>query len=364
MNRFELTGNFAIEISFNLLQFPYPGETVDGGNQLILEMRDEETGNAWFMSRQRWGVANGYNCWGTGNAQTFCVKDVQSEDIGDTVGNMRFERKNSKIYGYIYNNTAHKWIQIGSTAFANNNPVYIAITLQNYNSLDGLKVEIDYFEVFKPIDSSGNNNHGLVYGNVKKTQDRLGNFNDAFEFDGKTGYVEVPSSATLNIKPFTAELWIKLNSQPTSAPVQYPSFISRIGTLKGWQILYDSSGNINTVFRANSGEQYHIINYPLSNNQWYHLVTAYSDNGVDATTKLYVNGQLIGTKTHANKIMAMPTDEKLYIGTNRDGAPSGSTDGRREVNGAIDEVNIYNRILTDQEILNRYNSNTRCTDYS
>jgi len=62
--------------------------------------------------------------------------------------------------------------------------------------------------------------------------------------------------------------------------------------------------------------------------------------------------------------MAMPTDEKLYIGTNRDGAPSGSTDGRREVNGAIDEVNIYNRILTDQEILNRYNSNTRCTDYS
>ena len=99
------------------------------------------------------------------------LRNKTGNSFGDTVGKMRFERKNSKIYGYIYNNTAHKWIQIGSTDFANNNPVYIAITLQNYNSLDGLKVEIDYFEVFKPIDSSGNNNHGLVYGNVKKTQD-------------------------------------------------------------------------------------------------------------------------------------------------------------------------------------------------
>ena len=61
--------------------------------------------------------------------------------------------------------------------------------------------------------------------------------------------------------------------------------------------------------------------------------------------------------------MVIPTGEKLYIGTNRDGAPSGYTDGRREVNGIIDEVNVYNRVLTSTEILNRYNNQFKCTDY-
>jgi len=365
LNKFELTGNFIVEIGFDLIYFPYP--EVDRGNQLILAIKDSVTGNAWYISRQKWSQTNGYNCWGT-NTQTFCSKDIKNpglNELGDTIGKMRLERKDGMMYGYIYNSTNKKWINIGSTAQGvNNNPVYVAINLQNYNNGDTLDVKVDHFVVYKPIDSSGNNNHGAVYGNVKKIQDRFGNFYDAFELDGKTGYVEVPSSTTLDIKPFTAELWVKLNAQPTSNPVQYPSFISRIGTLKGWQILYDSSGNINIVFRPNSlPEQYHVVNHPLLNDNQYHLVATYSDNGVSATTKLYVNGQLIGTKTHTNKIMVIPTGEKLYIGTNRDGAPSGYTDGRREVNGIIDEVNVYNRVLTSTEILNRYNNQFKCTDY-
>jgi hypothetical protein len=47
-------------------------------------------------------------------------------------------------------------------------------------------------------DESGNGNNGTVNG-AKSTVDRNGNANKAYDFDGKSNFIEVPTSISLNL---------------------------------------------------------------------------------------------------------------------------------------------------------------------
>jgi Mg-chelatase subunit ChlD len=63
------------------------------------------------------------------------------------------------------------------------------------------------------IDASGFNNHGQITGGVTPTHDRFGNPCSALEFDGSSGYIEVPSSPSLEspTQQITICLWYKLS---------------------------------------------------------------------------------------------------------------------------------------------------------
>jgi len=239
--------------------------------------------------------------------------------------------------------------------------------LQNNGAGDALQVYVDNFIVSpNPKDTSGNNNVGTLKNGVTSLINS-GKFpyTNTLNFNGYNGYVTTVIPALkqpLFDSQFTVEFWAKLNAQPASSAQSV--FVSQLTSTGGQQVLYDSYGNIIGSFRTSTGSEYmSLINSPLSNNQWYHIAFTYQDDGTSAATKLYLDGQLRDTDNHANKIKGSAANSLFFIGSNKDGAYIGYP-GTRELNGTIDELNIYNRVLTDQEILNRYNSNTRCTDYS
>jgi len=63
-------------------------------------------------------------------------------------------------------------------------------------------------------DESGNHNDGIVHGLIRAVMDRFGNPCGAYQFDGISGYIEVPSSATLE-RPagaVTITAWYRFNS--------------------------------------------------------------------------------------------------------------------------------------------------------
>ena len=62
-------------------------------------------------------------------------------------------------------------------------------------------------------DSSGNNNNGVVYG-ATLTEDRFGNGNSAYSFDGIDDYIEVTNNAKLKPTGFPVSVcaWIKANT--------------------------------------------------------------------------------------------------------------------------------------------------------
>ncbi|MDH4071428.1 MAG: hypothetical protein OEV30_13510, partial [Ignavibacteria bacterium] len=59
-------------------------------------------------------------------------------------------------------------------------------------------------------DESGNGNHGTVYGSML-AEDRFGNPNSAYDFDGVDDYIDFGTDAsTLLRESVTISLWMKL----------------------------------------------------------------------------------------------------------------------------------------------------------
>jgi hypothetical protein len=171
----------------------------------------------------------------------------------------------------------------------------------------------------------------------------------AVSFDGSSGYVSVPYSATLNPQgAFSIEAWVKPNMIPdagaTPCPVSSAQFVSNRSGWQirerdiGWQfVLYSHSGS--TV--ANPGIANTAVGGVPSTNTWTHLVGVY--DGANST--LYVNG--VPYSASVSGYVANYNDGVNAAGPFTIGARS-SLDNN--FSGAVDEVTFYNRALTPSEV--------------
>lgn len=106
-------------------------------------------------------------------------------------------------------------------------------------------------------------------------------------------------------------------------------------------ILVTQDGNGNRTQRS--------AGFDLSDSvgNWYHVACTY--NKTTGVQMLYVNGQLVDTRKHpaGNTVVPLTFYSDMKIGSN-----AGLTG---YFNGIIDDVRIYNRALSDQEIQDIYN---------
>lgn len=192
-------------------------------------------------------------------------------------------------------------------------------------------------------DSSGNGNNGTAYGGANTTFGKLGN---AGNFDGSNDYVNAGSAASLNpTTAITIGAWVNLNQ------VGVPYVItSRQGADGQTYSLWINSDNRLYLYLSSDGATWNMtMNSAVAlaaANTWYHLVGTYDRTNL----RLYINGAANGTPVGATS--------NIYSGTatNRISWDSGST----YLNGLIDDVRIYNRALSSQEISNLYNSGNGC----
>ena len=207
------------------------------------------------------------------------------------------------------------------------------------------------------LDRSGNNNNGVLKNMATSTARKAGKSGQALEFDGSNDYVDAGDSSSINqLTSFTYSVWV------------YP---------KGWG--EGEEGNVVTqAFSGTPAKQLRLRNdaAPLQSlrafvscfactnastisaagtmtlNSWQHVVMTFDDNG-DRKIRLYRNGveMTYDTQTAAT---ASPLNtlgqDKVWIGDVNDATPSdGSFDGQ------IDEVRVYNRALSPDEIKRLYN---------
>jgi len=199
-------------------------------------------------------------------------------------------------------------------------------------------------------DLTGNGNDGVVNGAIL-TADRFGNQNSAYKFNGNGDFILVPDSPGLNPTASTVSVWINVAS--SSIPMD---IVSKDGESSERQYLLLSNGG----FRAHVGDSNGNFNYsdgqtPILAGSWYHLVQTYDGTSL----KMYVNGQYESAATLNVASGGVTTStQPVRIGG---GAPT-NNDLQLWFNGAIDDVRIYDRALSETEIGQLYKPSQNCKE--
>lgn len=152
------------------------------------------------------------------------------------------------------------------------------------------------------------------------------------------------------VNPNTSSLSVSVWVNPTSYAVQggaNPRVVSQnIDNNNVFQICLSDLGGVNSAYTAviyQAGTE-HSVASPTGYTAgiWHHVVLTYAAG----TTKIYVDGAL-PSQSSTSGFGKGTADNVLWVGAR--------SDSLGFVTGSIDDVRLYNRALTAQEILDLYN---------
>ncbi|MDP3830274.1 MAG: LamG-like jellyroll fold domain-containing protein, partial [Ignavibacteriaceae bacterium] len=189
-------------------------------------------------------------------------------------------------------------------------------------------------------DYSTNGNNGTPFGGISWDTDRFGNASSACNFDGTNSYIEIPNSESIqiNTNKLTFTLWFNCTGTPQGPAAFFsktdnPDIPQYTFHLNPFSIIRFGITDTSNVLRYISHP------YPFSYNQWYFLAATWDGT----TVKIFVNDSLVTTQPFVY-IMKSDTNP-LEIGKDT----GGLTDWYQ---GKLDDVRIYNRALSQTEIIN------------
>jgi hypothetical protein len=180
------------------------------------------------------------------------------------------------------------------------------------------------------VDSSGRANNGSLSGAGWSIGGRYGS---ALSFDGINDWVTVPDASSLDLTSgMTLEAWVRPSALGGWRTVVFKERAG--GSVYGLYADQAGSRPLGQVFIG--AERNAIGASPLPLNAWSHLATTYDGSVV----RLYVNGVLAGSTSFTGAMTA--STGVLRIG--------GNSIWAEWFAGLIDEVRVYNRVLTSTEI--------------
>ncbi|MFC1794285.1 tetratricopeptide repeat protein, partial [Planctomycetota bacterium] len=192
-----------------------------------------------------------------------------------------------------------------------------------------------------PNDHSSNRNHGVIKGEVILTKDRLGNPDSAYRFNGN-GHIYIPDNEefTLGSHPFTISVWMQFSALGSYYMMGHDE---GPGATNKWILWPHRSGVTFHVYDANVGRFDPIIysGWDPEINTWYHLTIVRDDDSYS----LYVDGLKVYYVLYDKRIIPNP-DAPLILGD----AEALWKQTNRKFRGVLDDVRIYNRALSSEEI--------------
>jgi gliding motility-associated-like protein len=202
-----------------------------------------------------------------------------------------------------------------------------------------------------PNDLSGNNNNGIVHG-ATLTTDRFGNCNEAYRFDGTDDYILVHSAPAVDMlnTDFSIALWVKTANNDSN----------------GLPLCKNTYGSWSGYFFATNSSDYgycatykHAFFYVAAGSQQ----EACSDNGLDTSWHFFTG---VYDRTQNRAYFYLDAVQQL-----NPGQASGPTSNGEDLafgahntgitdffTGVLDDIRIYKRMLTLQEITQLYHESS------
>jgi len=188
------------------------------------------------------------------------------------------------------------------------------------------------------FDLSGNNYHGTLINGAGFSNER----NGCMVFDG------VDDMIRTNFQTITVNSSFEIWANKTES-------VNAYNMMAGMYLPYFSFNSGNTLHFSNTigGVQRSAYSSPsgtLRDNTWYcfHFVNSY--DGANTTMKSYINGTLVRSLTNTGQTVTT-TFYPLVIGAWRSYAPTDNP-----FKGKISIIKVYNKDLTQDEILQNYNT--------
>ena len=219
----------------------------------------------------------------------------------------------------------------------------LLIILASYKPIDGLLyanfisqqggIPTDSLVAYYPFngnanDESGNEHDGTVI-NATLTSDKDGNSNSAYSFNGSTATINCNSFS--GFSQLSVSLWMNLGSISGVRSVMAfgTTLIGMINNKFVWQANGFGSNTVNGTSNLTTGV-------------WYHVVIVHSGTGTNETL-IYIDTNRDDDGQDSDD----PISGNLYIGS--------QTGTIRFFSGIIDDIRIYNKALTTDEITALYN---------
>ncbi|SLM28762.1 exported hypothetical protein [Desulfamplus magnetovallimortis] len=214
-------------------------------------------------------------------------------------------------------------------------------------------------------DESGSGNYGVADG-VTLVKDRHENNGRAYSFDGNDK-IAINSPITTSIT-YSVSLWMRYSS-----------------VLSSNQILLANGGDTNgsqglAIFIVGTGLSYPVENIdygrsvafsfaeetldirgsvfaPISPDDWHHIVAIRDPYSSDHKAVIYINGV-----KYADSISTIDSGNRFGEINNMMFGTSSASPGAVSLNGELDDIRVYDRILSESEINQLYHEGEACED--
>lgn len=197
-------------------------------------------------------------------------------------------------------------------------------------------------------DESGNSHNGTISGAIL-SNDRKDVIKSSLFFDGNDDYVFIKPAVLNSNTSYTISIWVRPESLKQVMAIIWEraedaSDACGNASAGNWAIeMYEQklSHDISTVDNFNVCKWNRLsYNNQIQAKSWYHISSVY--NKSDKTFKLFINGELINSANVSSNLRTY-NGVATYLGRN-------CTSVAQTWHGYIDDVRIYNRALTEQEI--------------
>jgi len=202
------------------------------------------------------------------------------------------------------------------------------------------------------LDGNANDTTGNYNGTASNVTYSTGEFGQAAEFNGSSSNLTFTGLKTngspLTVTSFSVSMWVNFNS--FSSIQNLISNLDGLNYAIGWILNVDINGKIGILTDNNTSVNwlmYKIYEQALSINTWYNLVLV-SDG---TNNRLYINGNESSTVTYVigSQVALNANASDLEIGF------GGST---RIPNGSIDQVRIFDKAISEEEVATLYAETT------
>lgn len=195
-------------------------------------------------------------------------------------------------------------------------------------------------------DASGNGLHGTIIGSPSFVADRLGNANSAIYFTGGvSNRIEINDNALLHTASITISAWVNATGSGSTINTIIDKPLGT-GQSDSWHLGLTPSWTFSSWFFNDPGSAVGSqVTTPAATGDWHYVVTTFSNTSKEH--KLYVDG-ILKTNNTFNSTIGYDNN-KMYIG-----AALENSGLNFPMDGALDEIKIYDDALTAQQIASAY----------